>query len=113
MSNNMAFHAYPEIIIAIGMDMNAQMNKKSWMRGLNNVNGKVCVSETTIENFALAKLIFDSNLMRSYVFVNNAISMFSIKIFTKIRNRINRTFDIPCFQSFQWNIPENIHIENT
>ena len=97
------FHAYPELINAIGRDIIAQINKKSWMTGLNNENGKVCVSETTIENFAFAKLIFDSALIRSYVFVNNAISMFSNKMLTKIRKRISRRFDIPCFQSFHWN----------
>ena len=96
-------HAYPELINAMGRDIIAQMNKKSWMTGLNNENGKVCVSETTIENFAFAKLIFDSALIRSYVFVNNAISMLSNKMLTKIRKRISRRFDIPCFQSFHWN----------
>ena len=71
------------------------------MKGLKNENGKVWLIETTIENFAFAKLIFDSALMRSYVFVNKAISILSSKVLTKMRKRISRKFDIPCLQSFQ------------
>ena len=97
---HVTFHAYPEIIIAMGTDIIAQLNKNSWMTGLNNENGNVCVRETTIENFAFAKLIFASALMRSYVFVNNAISIFNNKMLTMTRNRISKKLDIPCFQSF-------------
>ena len=96
---HLAFHSYPEVQIAIGTDIKAHMKIKSWMKGLKNENGKVWVTETTIENLALAKLIFDSALMRSYVFVNKAIIILSIKILTNMRKVMSRKFDIPCFQS--------------
>ena len=89
-------------MIAIGTDIKAHMKIKSWMKGFKTENGKVWVIETTIENFAMAKLIFDSASMRAYVFVNNAISILSIKILTNMRKRISRKFEIPCFQSFQY-----------
>ena len=95
------FYSYPEVNIAIGMDIKAQMKIKNWTKGLKNENGKVWLMDTTIENFALAKLIFDSALIFSYVFVNNAISILSNKVLTNMRKRIRRKFDIPCFQSFQ------------
>ena len=66
-------------MIAIGTDIKAHMKIKSWMTGLKIENGKVWVVATTIENFLLAKLIFESSWMRLYVFVNNAISILSIK----------------------------------
>ena len=96
------FYSYPEVNIAIGMDIKAQMKIKNCTKGLKNEKGKVWLIDTTIENFALAKLIFDSALIFSYVFVNNAISILSNKVLTNMRKRIRRKFDIPCFQSFQF-----------
>ena len=89
-------------MIAIGTDIKAHMKMKNWTKGLKNENGKVWATETTIENLSLAKLIFDSASMRAYVFVNNAISILSIKILTNIRKKISKKFDPPCFQSFQY-----------
>ena len=120
---------YPEITIAIGIDIKAQMKIKSCITGFKNENGNVWVKEATIENFATAKLIFDLALIRdprtvgrrlvkgqtgtelmihgslalisSYVLVNKAIIMLSKRMLTNIRNRISKNVDTPFFQGFQ------------
>ena len=106
--NDQVFCSYPEVNIAIGMDIKAQMKIKNFTKGLKNENGKVWDIDTTIEIFALAKLIFDSALIFSYVFVNNAISILSNKVLTNMRNKMRRKFDIPCFQSFQYYFSDNL-----
>ena len=60
----MAYDSYPEITIAIGIDIIAQMKIKSCIKGFKKENGNVWVKEATIENFATAKLIFDWALIR-------------------------------------------------
>ena len=62
---DMACKSYPEVIIAIGIVIKAQMKIKSCIIGFKNEKGNAWVKDTTIENFALAKLIFDLALISS------------------------------------------------
>ena len=39
--NDQVFCSYPEVNIAIGMDIKAQMKIKNFTKGLKNENGKV------------------------------------------------------------------------
>ena len=54
------------------------------------------------ENFALATGPFDSSLIRSYVFVNNAMIMFSNKTLTNNRKNSNKTVDMACCKSLHF-----------
>ena len=69
---------------------------------MNIENGSVWVNDMIRENFALATGPFDSSLIRSYVFVNNAMIMFSNKTLTNNRKNSNKTVDMACCKSFHF-----------